>query len=67
MSGERPALTTLSEDEIAFRDAVREFAEGEIKPLVSKMDEEGQLDTALMPKLFEMGLDHCHISYASIS
>lgn len=52
----RPALTALSEDEIAFRDAVREFAEGEIKPLVTKMDEEAQMDKALLPKLFEMGL-----------
>lgn len=52
----RPAVTMLSEDEIAFRDAVREFAEGEVKPLVSKMDEEGQMDKNLIPKLFEMGL-----------
>lgn len=52
----RPAVTTLTEDEIAFRDAVREFAEGEIKPLVNKMDEEGQMDKNLIPKLFEMGL-----------
>jgi alkylation response protein AidB-like acyl-CoA dehydrogenase len=52
----RPGLTTLSEDELAFRDAVREFAEGEIRPLVTKMDEEGQLEAALLPKLFQMGL-----------
>lgn len=52
----RPALTTLSEDESAFRDAVRAFAEAEIKPIVTKMDEAAQLDAALLPKLFEMGL-----------
>lgn len=52
----RPALTQLSEDELAFRDAVRAFAEGEIKPLVSKMDEHAQLEPTLLPKLFEMGL-----------
>lgn len=52
----RPALTTLSEDEQAFRDAVRSFAEAEIKPLVTKMDQAAQLDPALLPKLFEMGL-----------
>ena len=52
----RPGLTTLSDDETAFRDAVRAFAEGEIKPLVAKMDEEAQLEAALIPKLFEMGL-----------
>ena len=52
----RPAVTTLSEDEAAFRDAVRDFAEGEIKPLVTKMDEHAQLEPTLLPKLFEMGL-----------
>ncbi|HVK61173.1 MAG TPA: acyl-CoA dehydrogenase [Bdellovibrionales bacterium] len=52
----RPAITTLSEDELAFRDAIREFAEGEIKPLVTKMDEHAELDKSLLPKLFEMGL-----------
>lgn len=52
----RPALTTFSEDEIAFRDAVRSFAEGEIKPLRLHMDEKAQMDASLLPKLFEMGL-----------
>lgn len=52
----RPALTTLSEDELAFRDAVRTFAEAEIKPLVSKMDEAAQIEPSLLHKLFEMGL-----------
>lgn len=52
----RPAITTLSEDEQAFREAIREFAEGEIKPLVTQMDEHAQLEPALLPKLFEMGL-----------
>lgn len=56
MTDARPALTTLSEDELAFRDAVREFAEGEIKPLVTKMDEEAQIEKSILPKLFEMGL-----------
>jgi alkylation response protein AidB-like acyl-CoA dehydrogenase len=52
----RPALTHLSEDEMAFRDAIREFAEGEIRPLVNKMDEHAQMDKELLPKLFQMGL-----------
>lgn len=56
MSNPAPALTTLSEDELAFRDAVRTFAEGEIKPLVTKMDENAQMDPALVKQLFEMGL-----------
>ncbi len=52
----RPAITTLSEDELAFRDAVYDFAQGEIKPLTQKMDEHAELDKSLLPKLFEMGL-----------
>jgi alkylation response protein AidB-like acyl-CoA dehydrogenase len=56
MSEHRPAITTLSEDELAFRNAIRDFAEGEIKPLVTKMDEQAALEPTLLPKLFEMGL-----------
>lgn len=52
----RPALTTLSEDEMAFRDAVRAFAESEIKPHVTHMDEKAEMDPAILKKLFEMGL-----------
>lgn len=52
----RPALTTWSEDEIAFKQAIREFAESEIKPLVTEMDEKAELKSDLVKKLFEMGL-----------
>jgi len=52
----RPPLTVLSEDEVMFRDAVREFAEGEIRPLVKAMENAARYDDALIPKLFEMGL-----------
>src|SRR5690606_24381224 len=52
----RPALTALSEDELAFRDAVRDFAENEIKPLVTSMDEHAEMKPDLVKKLFEMGL-----------
>lgn len=55
-SNVRPAVTSLSEDEIAFRNAVREFADGEIRPLVSSMDEKAEMNKTLLPKLFEMGL-----------
>ncbi|MBK7963394.1 MAG: acyl-CoA dehydrogenase [Bdellovibrionales bacterium] len=51
-----PALTDLSEEESAFREAVRQFAENEIKPLVSKMDAEAKMDPQIVKKLFEMGL-----------
>ncbi|MGB9289895.1 MAG: acyl-CoA dehydrogenase family protein, partial [Terracidiphilus sp.] len=50
------AITQLSEDEVLFRDTVREFAEGEVAPLVRRMDEEQHLDPALLRKLFELGL-----------
>ena len=46
----------LSEDELAFRDAVRQFAEGQVKPLVRKMDEEAKMDPGLIKQFYEMGL-----------
>ena len=55
LSSARP-LTTLSEDEQMFRSSVREFAEGEIRKRVERMDEEGQLDPALIKQCFDVGL-----------
>jgi alkylation response protein AidB-like acyl-CoA dehydrogenase len=49
-------LTTLSEEETMFRDAVRDFAEAEVRPHVSDMDEAGRFNTDIIPKFFEMGL-----------
>jgi len=49
-------LTTLREDEQAFRDAVREFAEEVIRPRVPTMDAAQQIDPELIPQLFELGL-----------
>lgn len=46
----------LSEDEVAFQSAIREFAEKEVKPLVSKMDHEAQMDKGLIKQFFDMGL-----------
>ncbi|MCB0406834.1 MAG: acyl-CoA dehydrogenase [Bdellovibrionales bacterium] len=56
MSEKRPPLTVLSEDEQAFKEAVRAFAEGEILPRRSKMDEEAKMDPQLVGQFFEMGL-----------
>jgi butyryl-CoA dehydrogenase len=56
MSDSRPALTILSDDERAFQEAVRSFAEAEIRPLVSSMDEAAKMESSLVKKLFEMGL-----------
>ena len=51
-----PALTQLSEEEQMFRDAVRDFAEQELRSRVTAMDRAAQLDPALIPKLFALGL-----------
>jgi short/branched chain acyl-CoA dehydrogenase len=56
LSDTAPALTSLSEEESMFRDAVREFAETEIRPHVQEMDEAGQFRLELIPKFFELGL-----------
>ncbi len=49
-------LTQLSEEEILFRNTVREFAEDKVAKLVRRMDEGQQIDAALLRKLFELGL-----------
>ncbi|HEY7685961.1 MAG TPA: acyl-CoA dehydrogenase [Gemmatimonadales bacterium] len=51
-----PPLTTLSEEEQMFRDAVRDFAEQEVRPRVAAMEQAAAIDPALVPKLFELGL-----------
>ncbi len=53
---DHPALTMLSEEERMFRDAVREYAHGEIEPRAREMDEAGCYDETLIKSLFEMGL-----------
>jgi alkylation response protein AidB-like acyl-CoA dehydrogenase len=52
----RPPLTILSEDEIAFRDAVASFAAEEVKPRVQAMERAGKIDPALIRQYFDMGL-----------
>jgi len=49
-------LSILSEEEGMFRDAVREFAESEIRPHVAEMDEAGRFNLDIIPKFFELGL-----------
>jgi alkylation response protein AidB-like acyl-CoA dehydrogenase len=55
-SSQRPPLTVLSDDELAFRDAVADFTTGEIRPRVQEMERAARLDPTLVPKYFEMGL-----------
>ena len=49
-------LTILTDEEKMFRKMVREFAEKEIGPLVSKMERDMAIEPSLAPKLFELGL-----------
>jgi short/branched chain acyl-CoA dehydrogenase len=51
-----PALTVLSDEESMFRDAVREFAETDIRPHVYEMDQAAQFRPDLISKFFELGL-----------
>ncbi len=50
------ALTMLSEEEELFRNSVREFAEGEVRPRVEEMEHAGKLDPDLIKQCFELGL-----------
>ncbi|RMG00447.1 MAG: acyl-CoA dehydrogenase, partial [Acidobacteria bacterium] len=51
-----PALTMLSEEESLFKASVREFAEGEVRPRIEKMEHEGKLDPEFIKQCFELGL-----------
>ena len=51
-----PPLTLLSEDEVLFRDTVRQFAQETIAPLVRTMDEQQHFQPELIPQLFNLGL-----------
>jgi alkylation response protein AidB-like acyl-CoA dehydrogenase len=56
VSVSHPALTNLSEEESAFRDAVAAFAEQEVRPRVQEMERTARIDPTLIPALFELGL-----------
>lgn len=49
-------LTSLAEDEILFRDNVRQFAEENVRPLARQMDEKGVFDKGLIDQFFQLGL-----------
>jgi len=49
-------LTSFTEDEILFRDNVKQFAEEKIRPLVKEMDEKGVFDHSLIEQFFQLGL-----------
>jgi alkylation response protein AidB-like acyl-CoA dehydrogenase len=50
------ALTTLTEEESAFREAVAAFAEQEVRPRVQEMERAARMDQTLFPELFALGL-----------
>jgi len=49
-------LTSLTEDEIMFRDNIRQFAEDQVRPLVKEMDEKGVFEKDLIRQFFQLGL-----------
>lgn len=51
-----PPLSQLSEEEQAFKDAVAEFVNGEVRPRIAQMEREAKLDPELIKAYFEMGL-----------
>ena len=55
-------LTVLTEDERLFRSSIRDFADEQIRPLVSRMDQEERIDPALIQQFFELGLMGVEVS-----
>jgi len=49
-------LVALTEDEVLFRDTVRQFAQESIQPHVKEMDEKGVFEPSLIRQFFELGL-----------
>jgi alkylation response protein AidB-like acyl-CoA dehydrogenase len=49
-------LTTLTDDELLFRDNIRQFAADKIRPLVKEMDEKGVFEEELIHEFFQLGL-----------
>src|SRR5271156_582447 len=49
-------LTTLTDDEILFRDNIHQFADDKIRPLVKEMDEKGIFNKDLIHEFFQLGL-----------
>lgn len=49
-------LTTLTDDEILFRDNIRQFADDKICPHVKEMDEKGVFEKSLIDEFFQLGL-----------
>ena len=50
------ALTRFSDEEEQFRDAVRSFAEDDVRPRSAAMEKAGKIDPELIAKYFALGL-----------
>ena len=50
------ALTSLTDDEVLFRNSVYEFADRDIRPRVRQMDDEAKIPRELIDRLFELGV-----------
>ena len=49
-------LTSLTDDEVLFRDSVRQFADEKVRPLAKEMDEKAVFDRGLIDQFFQLGL-----------
>ncbi len=49
-------LTSLTDDELLFRENVKEFADDKVRPLAKEMDEKGIFDRGLIEQFFQLGL-----------
>jgi len=49
-------LLALTEDEILFRDNIRQFADESLRPHVKEMDEKGVFERNLIDQFFQLGL-----------
>src|SRR5260221_2794293 len=49
-------LVSLTDDELLFRDNIRQFADQSLRPKVREMDEKGVFDHALIDQFFQLGL-----------
>src|ERR1700692_1047701 len=49
-------LVSLTEDEVLFRDTVRQFADESVRPYVKEMDEKGVFEAKLIEQFFQLGL-----------
>jgi alkylation response protein AidB-like acyl-CoA dehydrogenase len=49
-------LVALTDDEVLFRENVRQFADQSIRPKVKEMDEKGMFDQQIIDQFFQLGL-----------